>query len=368
MRLIKKIFALGFLVISSSIVFIGFYIGIFAFSAAQPSLSNPSSLPSTEAPGDQIISIHKGSTSKEISKLLESKGIITSSQRFYWLGKFASFWKKIKTGEYQVSPGMTPIEIFSTLTSGISISHPITIREGENMYEVASDIESKGLGTKINFLNLCKSPDFIKTLGFKGFTPSNLEGYLFPDTYNFNRAQNTEEMIRNMVKRFHSFWTAERERKREESGLTRHQIITLASMIEKETGATQERPLISSVFYNRLRKKMRLQSDPTTIYGIWSRYRGNLHKSDLLEETPYNTYTISGLPLGPIGNPGLEAIDAALNPAQTDFLYFVSHNDGTHQFSRSLEEHNEAVRRFQLDPNAKVGKSWRDLRKISNAK
>jgi UPF0755 protein len=134
-------------------------------------------------------------------------------------------------------------------------------------------------------------------------------------------------------------------------------------MIEKETGAPEERPLISSVFHNRLEKKMRLQSDPTTIYGIWDRYQGNLHKADLLERNEYNTYQIPGLPIGPISNPGKEALEAALYPAKSPFLYFVSHNDGTHEFTSPYQDHQAAVRRFQLDPKAKSGKSWRDLAK-----
>jgi UPF0755 protein len=175
-------------------------------------------------------------------------------------------------------------------------------------------------------------------------------------------------MIRQMVRHFQSIWTEEKETRAKALGFTRHQLITLASMVEKETGAPQERPIISSVFHNRLRKKMKLQSDPTTIYGIWERYDGNIHRADLLSETPYNTYTIPALPIGPIGNPGKEAIEAALHPAQTDYLFFVSHNDGTHEFTRSIEEHNKAVTKFQLDPKARAGKSWRDLVKQKKAR
>ena len=145
--------------------------------------------------------------------------------------------------------------------------------------------------------------------------------------------------------------------------MSRHQVVTLASIVEKETGATSERPLISSIFHNRLRKHMRLQSDPTTIYGMWDRYAGKIHKSDLSTFSVYNTYTIPALPVGPIANPGKEAIHAALYPAQSDYLFFVSHNDGTHEFTRSYGEHTRAVGKFQLDPKAREGKSWRDLKK-----
>jgi UPF0755 protein len=172
-----------------------------------------------------------------------------------------------------------------------------------------------------------------------------------------------EDMIRQMVRKFLSVWTPEVETQAKLLGFNQLQAVTLASMIEKETGAPQERPMISSVFHNRLRKKMRLQSDPTTIYGMWETYAGNIHRSDLLTPTPYNTYTVPGLPLGPIGNPGREALQAALNPSESNYIFFVSHNDGTHEFTSSLQDHNAAVRTFQMDPNARKGKSWRDLKK-----
>jgi UPF0755 protein len=178
-------------------------------------------------------------------------------------------------------------------------------------------------------------------------------------------------MLQTMVKKYRTSWAQLKERFRTQIaslGLTEHQIVTLASMIEKETGAPEERPIISSVFFNRLRKKMRLQSDPTTIYGIWESYTGNIHRQDLLNPTPYNTYTVPALPIGPIGNPGMLALEAALNPSRSEYLYFVSKNEGRHSFSRTLQEHNSAVRKFQLDPKAREGKSWRDLGKLKPTK
>ena len=196
-----------------------------------------------------------------------------------------------------------------------------------------------------------------------GMSMKTLEGFLYPDTYHFNKTMTSEDMIHQMVHHANQMWSKADQSTAETLGMSRFQIITLASIIEKETGAPNERPMISSVFHNRLRKKMKLQSDPTTIYGMWDRYRGKIHKSDLQEANPYNTYSVYGLPQGPIGNPGRDAITAALNPVNTDFLFFVSHNDGTHEFSRSLDDHNRAVRKFQLDPKAREGKSWRDLQK-----
>jgi UPF0755 protein len=265
---------------------------------------------------------------------------------------------------------MSPIEIFSTLTSGISAAHPITVREGENFYEIANDLEAKGLASAEHFVRLCKDPQFIASLGiFKEKLPPTLEGYFFPDTYFFNRTLTDSDMIKQMVRHFLVFWTPQIDARAKLLQMTQHEVLTLASIIEKETGVPDERPIISSVFHNRLKKRMKLQSDPTTIYGMWERYEGKIHRSDLLEKNSYNTYSVKALPIGPIGNPGKEAIEAALNPANTNYFYFVSHNDGTHQFSTTIEEHNQAVRRFQIDPKAREGKSWRDyLRKTSNTK
>jgi UPF0755 protein len=239
----------------------------------------------------------------------------------------------------------------------------VTVREGENTYEIAADLESKNLVRKEVFLGLCRNPKFLRGVLGPDSHATTIEGYLFPDTYFFNKTMSPEEMIREMVHHFNAIWTPAFDTRAKELGMSRFQVLTLASIIEKETGAPQERPLISSVFHNRLHKGMKLQSDPTTIYGIWSRYHGNIHKADLSDPSPYNTYYVPALPVGPISNPGLDSIKAALYPSQSDYLFFVSHNDGTHEFTRSYEEHTNAVKKFQLDPKAREGKSWRDLYK-----
>lgn len=314
-----------------------------------------------------IIEVHRGMPPKEIAKALKDQMIICSDTQFLRLGRITRSWARLKAGEYQVTSAMTPIKLFSVLASGISVPHPITLREGENTFEIAGDLDSKGLASKETLLALIKNQKFIdslwNSLELQGPAPASLEGYLYPDTYYLNKTLTPEEILKQMVRRFKSAWTPEEGARARVLGLTRHEIITLASIIEKETGAPQERPMISSVFHNRLKKHMRLQSDPTIIYGIWSRYDGNLHKADILSPTPYNTYVIPALPVGPIGNPGKDSIHAALYPDTSDFLFFVSQNDGTHRFSRDLKEHTDAVRRFQLDPKARQGKSWRDLKK-----
>jgi UPF0755 protein len=317
----------------------------------------------------QLVEIHKGEGPIDIAKTLAAAGAVSDTQKFMWLGKLTRQWKKLKAGEYEVSTGMTPMDVFGVITSGISVVHPITVREGENMYDIAADIEKNKLAPKARILALCRDPKLIAALGLKTEGANSLEGYLFPDTYHFNRAMSPEEMVRAMVRRFLGTWTQNEDNRASLLGMSRHQVLTLASMIEKETGAPKERPMISSVFHNRLQKKMKLQSDPTTIYGMWDKYQGdrNIHRSDLLAPSAYNTYTLPGLPVGPIGNPGTEAVQAALNPLESQYIFFVSHNDGTHEFTSTLEDHNKAVRQFQLNPAARAGKSWRDLKKNAAA-
>jgi UPF0755 protein len=348
-----RFIALFFIVAALGLGVVGVRLAIFATTPAHPGLST-------------TIEIRKGEPIGEIARTLLSTGVISDIRWFNWLGKATRSWKKIKAGEYAVSGAMTPLQVFATITSGLSVIHPVTVREGENMYEVAADLETKNLASKAEFLALCKDPQFIASLGV-GRQAKTLEGFLYPDTYYFNKTLTAQDMVVQMVRHANQVWTPKDEEAAHAMGMTRFQIVTLASMIEKETGAPQERPIIASVFYNRLKKRMRLQSDPTTIYGMWATYKGNIHRSDLLAVNPYNTYTVPALPAGPIANPGRDALDAALAPAKSDFLFFVSHNDGTHQFSTSLAEHNRAVQKFQLDPKAREGKSWRDLKKQPRA-
>ena len=224
------------------------------------------------------------------------------------------------------------------------------------MYEVSKIVASIGVTSEENFLKAATDPALLAELGIPG---DSVEGYLFPETYNFAANSPASTVVKTMVNQFN---------KKIESlnfdhpFLNKHQVVTLASMVEKETGAKFERNTIAGVFTNRLKKKMRLQSDPTTIYGIWHRYQGNIRKSDLLEATPYNTYKIPALPKGPIANPSLEAIKAVLDPEDHKYLFFVSKNDGTHVFTETYKEHSKAVNDFQKNTKAREGKSWRDLK------
>ena len=203
-------------------------------------------------------------------------------------------------------------------------------------------LEQKGLVNKNEFLTLTSDPDIAGSYGLSG---PDLEGYLYPDTYQFSRGLSATSIVDVMVKHFLEVIAPFRDQIKG-SGMTLAQVVILASIVEKETGCSGERPLIASVFLNRLKKNNRLESDPTVIYGIKD-FNGNLTKKDLAKPTPYNTYAIRGLPPGAIANPGKEAIKAVLYPANTSYMYFVSKNDGTHHFSKTLSEHNNAVRIYQ---------------------
>ncbi len=203
-------------------------------------------------------------------------------------------------------------------------------------------IEAAGLGRADDFLALCRDHSFINSLGLQ---EDSLEGYLFPETYNFPKGTPLKTIVKSMTDSFFDVWK-KYDSPAKEAGLTRHEAITLASIVEKETGAAQERPLIAGVFHNRLKKGMRLQTDPTVVYGLKD-FNGNITRADLAADHPYNTYIIPALPPGPITNPGEAAIAAAVKPAQVSYLYFVAKNDGTHQFSNTLNEHNRAVRQYQ---------------------
>jgi len=350
MSLLKKPLLLLLLTMSAIVIYQVFSYTWFAYTPASNDLKTT----------ETLFQVHPGHSPKKIAKTLYNKKIILNENRFYWLGRFTSKWSQIKTGEYFINPEMTPLELFQVLTSGVSVLHEVVIQEGLNMYQIADLLEKKGLGNKELFISLCQDSRFIQSLGLDA-SIETLEGYLFPETYQFTKSLKEVEIIKIMFKQFNLSWKSSYSKEIKKHEMSQHQLITLASMIEKETGAPQERTLISSVFHNRLNKKMRLESDPTTIYGIWHRFNGNLTRKDLKEETPFNTYKIKSLPKGPIANPGKEAIFAALFPKKSDFLFFVSKNDGTHKFSKNYSDHLKAVKKFQLDPKKREGKSWRQL-------
>jgi UPF0755 protein len=307
-----------------------------------------------------IYEVKPGDSFGRVAFQLEAQDLIKDLNAFKILGRVLGYTSQIRVGEYELNRGMRPLEILSVLSSGKSIERPITFKEGLNMYEIAQALEDDGFFRAKDFLSLCKNKQLIEEL--LGEPLPSLEGYLFPETYRLTKYTTAEQLVRLMVQNF--FRVYEQAEASGRLKKPRHEAVILASIIEKETGAPEERPMISSVFHNRLRLGMRLQSDPTILYGMLVAsgvMPKNIRKKDIRAPTPFNTYTVNGLPFGPIANPGEEALKAALSPEASNYLYFVSRNDGTHVFSTSLKDHNRAVRKFQLDKKMREGRSWRDL-------
>ncbi len=292
--------------------------------------------------GTATVFIPKGAGVRQIKTILGREGVIKDDLRFLILARLTDSSNRLRAGEFAIARNLHPGEVLKILEQGEVVQHPLTIPEGLTILQTASIYAQSGWVDQEEFLALCKDPAFIHSLGIQ---QEQLEGYLFPDTYLLVRGKSdSRTIITTMANRFLAVW---REVSAGQSTtMSRHEIVTLASIIEKETADPKERPLIAGIFLNRLKRSMRLQSDPTVIYGL-NDFSGNLTRKDLKRETPYNTYVIKGLPPGPICNPGRAAIEAVFHPAESDALYFVSKNDGTHVFSRSLNEHNRAVRKYQ---------------------
>ena len=286
--------------------------------------------------------VRRGATLKDVAKGLEKNRIIKSSGIFELWARISGAGRSIKAGEYRLNPGMSPLKVLKILNRGLVITCRVTIPEGYTRKQIAEVLQKEGLVNREEFISNTGSLDLAKRYGINA---PNLEGYLYPDTYRFSKGMPVTSIIHVMVSRFWEMTTPLSE-KIEESRMTTNEVVTLASIVEKETGLDRERPLIASVFLNRLKKKMRMESDPTVIYGI-KEFNGNLTKKDLTAHTRYNTYVIRGLPPGPIANPGLASIKAVLYPAKSDYLYFVSRNDGSHCFSRKFSDHNRAVSTYQ---------------------
>ncbi len=278
---------------------------------------------------------------KEIARILEEEGIIKGVKRFAYLTKFKRVSTQIKAGEYPFSTQALPLEVLEKLVKGEYISK-ITIPEGYNIFQIAQLLKMQGFVNRKRFLKLALDPSFVSLLGIEG---KSLEGSLFPDTYNLIKGMGEEPILKKMVSRFKEVYRSYEDLAKKK-GLFQKEVVIIASLIEKETPTPSERPIISAVFQNRLKRGMRLQSDPTAIYRIQG-FKGRITKEDLQRKTPYNTYRFEGLPPEPISNPSEASIRAVLYPARVDYLYFVSKNDGTHHFSKTLAEHNSAVEKYQ---------------------
>ena len=313
-----------------------------------------------------VFDVKSGQTLRDVAARLEGEKLITDARKFRAYVRIKALGNKVRTGEYALRRNMSPREILKILASGRSIEYVVTVSEGLNRFEIAAIVDRIGIGTRAEFLHLTQDREFIKRV--LGQDLPTLEGYLFPETYYVTRASGVRGLVRQMVGKFKESFAKVPAAVGTEIAvaLKPHEVVTLASIVEKETGAPEERPLISSVFHNRMRKGMRLQTDPTVIYGVWVRdgtWNRNISRQDLQTPTPYNTYVIPSLPPGPIANPGFAALMAAVQPAKSEFLFFVSRNDGTHVFSREYSQHRTAVGDYQLNRRAREGKSWRDLKK-----
>lgn len=287
------------------------------------------------------ISFPQGSGIRKLANELKAGGVIRSSWHFVLMTRLRGEAHRLKAGEYRFSDDMTPDVILHKIVTGDVDYRKFTLPEGYSVYQAAELLEQKGYFKKEVFLEKCRDRALLARLGVN---EASVEGYLYPATYNLSRSGSEEQLLEQMIGQFNKSYADIKGG----AGIrltSRHEIITLASIIEKEAVSPEEKPLISSVFHNRLRIGMPLQSDPTAVYGVRA-FSGKVSKADILRPSPYNTYLNKGLPPGPIGNPGKDAVSAALNPAKTDFLYFVARQDGTHQFSRNLAEHNRAVVRY----------------------
>jgi UPF0755 protein len=278
-----------------------------------------------------------------VANNLVTAGILRDTQGFIFASYLKGAHKKIKAGEYELSPAMAPAEILDILVEGRIKYYTVRVPEGSNLREIAAAVEKAGLAAEKDFLNKVENRAFIASLGFPDET---LEGYLFPDTYYFRKNAAVEEIIIKMADRFKKIYEEQFAETARSRRMTMKAVVTLASIIEKESSNPLEMPLVSAVFHNRLRIGMPLQSDPTVIYGLGD-FKGALTRAHLKKFSLYNTYLRHGLPPSPIASPGKTALRAALNPVDVDYLYFVSRNDGTHEFSRTLEEHNRAVWIYQ---------------------
>jgi UPF0755 protein len=290
-----------------------------------------------------IVYIKPKTSVQDIAKALREAGIIQSRWAFLALAYIQGSLTRLHAGEYEFARGTSLLEILRKLEEGKVVTHQVTIPEGFTAQDIARLLAGERLVDVDRFMALAKDANFAESVGVPA---DSLEGYLFPDTYRLTRGMEEGEILRIMVARFRQAVPKDIAEQAQQVGLDVHSAVTLASLIEKEARLNTERPLVAAVFYNRLRRNMPLQSDPTAVYGAVDPPH-KITPLDLRRQSPYNTYLIAGLPPGPIANPGLASIVAALNPAPVDFLYFVAKNDGSHFFSRTLEEHSQAVRKYQ---------------------
>jgi UPF0755 protein len=296
---------------------------------------------------EQFVELPQGTGSVPIGERLVAAGVVRDVATFRTALWMSNKGRHLKAGEYRFDHAMTPFEVIDKIARGDVFVISVTFPEGLTFIEMAKIFESHGLGTAESFVKAAKDPAPVHEIDPAA---RDLEGYLFPETYALSRHTDAVKLARTMVARFEKVFTPELRRAAAARMLTLRQAVTLASIVEKETARAEERPLVAAVYTTRLRIGMPMQCDPTVIYGLIKagRYDGNIHKDDLSFDSPYNTYRYPGLPPGPIASPGRASLEAAVRPADADYLYFVSRNDGSHEFARTLEEHNRNVQKFQV--------------------
>jgi len=316
---------LVFLVVSGSMLYVKDY------------LSNPTNM-GTEP---FHVKIERGMSIKEVAGLLKSQGVIKHPSNFALVCRFLDV--AIQAGEYRILPKLKPIELVGAFEPKNLVLRRVTIPEGSTLRDIAGIME-RSLGIDVSTsIKICNDDSFAANLGVQA---NSLEGYLFPETYHFEPGTRASKVIERMVNEFFKVVGPRHRERILELNTTLHKVVTIASMVEKETALDEERPLIAAVIWNRLKRNMPLQIDPTVIYGL-REFDGNLTREHLKTDTEYNTYTRKGLPPGPICSPSRESFLAALYPKDIDYLYFVSTNSGYHKFSSTMQEHNKAVRLYQ---------------------
>ena len=296
---------------------------------------------------EQFVEIPQGSGSAVIARRLAEAGVVEDVNRFRLALWVSGSGRRLQAGEYRFDRPMSPRDVADKIARGDVYGHPITFREGLTIRQMAALYESKGIGEARAFIAAARRAELVRELDPAA---KDLEGYLFPDTYAVPRRSDADQLIARMVAGFTRSLTPDIVERAAARGLSVRQLVTLASIVEKETGAPSERPLVAAVYSNRLKIGMGLQCDPTVIYALEraGRFDGNLTREDLQFDSPYNTYRYAGLPPGPIASPGRASLEAAAAPASVPYLFFVSKNDGSHAFAETLDEHNRNVHEYQV--------------------
>ncbi len=296
------------------------------------------------------IEVPKGATFRQAVEILRSQNLIRDKRIFLVFGRLTGVDRRIRAGFYSLWTGMNPLEILKVLRKGKIIEYEVKILEGDSLLEITSAFVKTGIISSEEFMELARDSDFLATYDIKA--PS-IEGYIYPDTYFIPKGMKAEEALDIMISKMREKLTDKVNARTQELGMTKNLVLTLASIIEKEAVVDSERELISAVYHNRLRKKMLLQADPTTIYGVKSS-KERITLADLKRKTAYNTYVNKGLPPGPIASPSIKSIMAALYPANVPYIYFVAQDDRSHRFSETAAQHEEAVKRYRLMKQEKM--------------